>query len=307
MLHKLLEVPSDTPIEIAGKKGKSVGLVEIPEIFVDNTDRNRTSPFAFTGNRFEFRAVGSLANCAGAMTTLNAAVAEQLIAFRKDLDKELATGKALNVAIMDTLKPIIASIIDVVCFDGNGYTDEWKAEAKRRGLDVETSVPEMIKVFTSPESVAMFRETGVYSEKELQARNEVKWETYSKMIQIESRVMARMAINHIIPAALEYKSRLLQEVSLSKEVFGGTEECREEIYLIRGISKYVDQIREKATAMVEARKKANVLEDEYAKAVAYHEIAESFSALRRPIDKLEEIVDNRTWPLPKYRELLFIS
>ena len=307
VLHKLLEVPSDTPIEIAGKKGKSVGLVEIPEIFVDNTDRNRTSPFAFTGNRFEFRAVGSLANCAGAMTTLNAAVAEQLISFKKSLDKELAAGKAMNVAIMDTLKPIIASIIDVVCFDGNGYTDEWKAEAKRRGLDVETSVPEMIKVFTAPESVNMFKETGVYSEKELQARNEVKWETYSKMIQIESRVMARMAINHIIPAALDYKSKLLKEVALSKNVFGGTDECKEEIYLIKSISKYVDQIREKATAMVEARKKANVLEDEYAKAVAYHEIAESFSALRRPIDKLEEIVDNRTWPLPKYRELLFIS
>ena len=166
---------------------------------------------------------------------------------------------------------------------------------------------EMIKVFTAPESVNMFKETGVYSEKELQARNEVKWETYSKMIQIESRVMARMAINHIIPAALDYKSKLLKEVALSKNVFGGADECKEEIYLIRGISKYVDQIREKATAMVEARKKANVLEDEYAKAVAYHEIAESFSALRRPIDKLEEIVDNRTWPLPKYRELLFIS
>ena len=307
VLHKLLEVPSDTPIEIAGKKGKSVGLVEIPEIFVDNTDRNRTSPFAFTGNRFEFRAVGSLANCAGAMTTLNAAVAEQLISFKKSLDKELAAGKALNVAILDTLKPIIASVINVVCFDGNGYTDEWKAEAKRRGLDVETSVPEMIKQFTAPASVNMFKETGVYSEKELQARNEVKWETYSKMIQIESRVMARMAINHIIPAALDYKSKLLKEVALSKDVFGGTDECKEEIYLIKSISKYVDQIREKATAMVEARKKANVLEDEYAKAVAYHEIAESFPALRRPIDKLEEIVDNRTWPLPKYRELLFIS
>lgn len=307
VLHKLLEVPSDTPIEIAGKKGKSVGLVEIPEIFVDNTDRNRTSPFAFTGNRFEFRAVGSLANCAGAMTTLNAAVAEQLISFKKSLDKELAAGKALNVAILDTLKPIIASVINVVCFDGNGYTDEWKAEAKRRGLDVETSVPEMIKQFTAPASVNMFKETGVYSEKELQARNEVKWETYSKMIQIESRVMARMAINHIIPAALDYKSKLLKEVALSKDVFGGTDECKEEIYLIKSISRYVDQIREKATAMVEARKKANVLEDEYAKAVAYHEIAESFPALRRPIDKLEEIVDNRTWPLPKYRELLFIS
>ena len=307
VLDHIEESGNDDLVSLAGKQGMKLDIPQIPELLIDNTDRNRTSPFAFTGNRFEFRAVGSLANCAGAMTTLNAAVAEQLIAFRKDLDKELATGKALNVAIMDTLKPIIASIIDVVCFDGNGYTDEWKAEAKRRGLDVETSVPEMIKQFTAPASVNMFKETGVYSEKELQARNEVKWETYSKMIQIESRVMARMAINHIIPAALEYKSRLLQEVSLSKEVFGGTEECREEIYLIRGISKYVDQIREKATAMVEARKKANVLEDEYAKAVAYHEIAESFSALRRPIDKLEEIVDNRTWPLPKYRELLFIS
>lgn len=307
VLRKLLEVPSDTPIEIAGKKGKSVGLVEIPEIFVDNTDRNRTSPFAFTGNRFEFRAVGSMANCAGAMTTLNAAVAEQLVAFKKSLDVELAAGKPLNVAILDTLKPIIASVIDTVCFDGNGYTEEWKEEAKRRGLDTETSVPEMIKVFTAPASVKMFKETGVYTEKELEARNEVKWETYTKKIQIESRVMGRMAINHIIPAALDYKSKLLQEVSLSKTVFGGTDECKEEVYLIKSISKYVDQIREIATAMVEARKKANVLTDEYAKAVAYHEIAESLFALRRPIDKLEEIVDNRTWPLPKYRELLFIS
>ena len=307
VLRKLLEVPSDTPIEIAGKKGKSVGLVEIPEIFVDNTDRNRTSPFAFTGNRFEFRAVGSTANCAGAMTTLNAAVAEQLVAFKKSLDVELAAGKPLNVAILDTLKPIIASVIDTVCFDGNGYTDEWKEEARRRGLDTETSVPEMIKVFTAPASVKMFKETGVYTEKELEARNEVKWETYTKKIQIESRVMGRMAINHIIPAALDYKSKLLQEVALSKTVFGGTDECKEEVYLIKSISKYVDQIREMATAMVEARKKANVLTDEYAKAVAYHEIAESLFALRRPIDKLEEIVDNRTWPLPKYRELLFIS
>ena len=171
VLHKLLELPSDTPIEIAGKKGKSLGLVEIPEIFVDNTDRNRTSPFAFTGNRFEFRAVGSSANCAGAMTTLNAAVAEQLLDFKAALDVELAKGKALNVAVMDTLKPIIASIIDVVCFDGNGYSDEWKVEAKRRGLNVETSVPEMIKEFTRPESIAMFTRTGVYTEAELKARN----------------------------------------------------------------------------------------------------------------------------------------
>ncbi len=307
VLHKLLEVPSDTPIEIAGKKGKSVGLVEIPEIFIDNTDRNRTSPFAFTGNRFEFRAVGSSANCAGAMTTLNAAVAEQLKLFKKDVDKEIAKGKAVNVAVMDSLKPIIASVLGVVCFDGNGYTEEWKEEAKKRGLDVETSVPEMIKVFTKAESVKMFTGTGVYTEKELEARNEVKWETYSKKVQIESRVLVRMATNHIIPAVLDYKSRLLKEVALCKEVFGSTDNCATELELISKISTYVEDIRVKAAAMKEARKEANAISDEYGKAVAYHKIADALYDLRKPIDKLEEIVDNRTWPLPKYRELLFIS
>lgn len=307
VLRKLLEVPSDTPIEIAGKKGKSLGLVEIPEIFVDNTDRNRTSPFAFTGNRFEFRAVGSSANCAGAMTTLNAAVAEQLISFKASLDVELAKGKALNVAVMDTLKPIIASIIDVVCFDGNGYTPQWEEEARRRGLDTETSVPEMIKVFTRPESVEMFTKTGVYTEKELEARNDVKWEMYIKKVQIESRVMVRMAVNHIIPAAIDYKRRLLEEVALSKKVFGDTAECSVELGLIKEISGFVNDISAKAEAMKEARKKANAIEDSYERAVAYHKIAEALQGLRKPIDKLEERVDNKTWPLPKYRELLFIS
>jgi len=307
VLHKILEVPSDTPIEIVGKKGKSVGLIEIPEIFVDNTDRNRTSPFAFTGNRFEFRAVGSSANCAGAMTALNAAVADQLTSFKAALDVELAKGKKLNVAVMDTLKPIIASVIDVVCFDGNGYTDEWKAEAARRGLDVETSVPEMIKVFTAPESVEMFTRTGVYTLKELEARNEVKWETYSKKVQIESRVLVRMSINHILPAVLEYKSKLLKEVALCKEVFGSIDSCTAELDIISKISTYVEDIRVKAAEMKEARKKANAIECEYEKARAYHEIAESLDDLRTPIDKLEEIVDNKLWPLPKYREMLFIS
>jgi len=307
VLHKLLEVPSDTPIEIAGKKGKNLGLVEIPEIFVDNTDRNRTSPFAFTGNRFEFRAVGSCANCAGAMTTLNAAVAEQLIAFKASVDKELATGKKSNVAIMDTLKPIIKSVLDVVCFDGNGYTEEWKEEAKRRGLDVETNVPKMFCEFTKPAAVEMFTKTGVYTEKELIARNEVKWETYIKKVQIESRVMVRMALNHIIPAALEYKSKLLQEVALAKEVYGGYDNCTTEMMILADINKFVEQVRVKATEMREARKAANAIEDDYQRALAYHDIAESFPALRRPIDKLEELVDNKMWPLPKYRELLFIN
>ena len=307
VLHKLLEVPSDTPIEIAGKKGKSVGLVEIPEIFVDNTDRNRTSPFAFTGNRFEFRAVGSCANCAGAMTTLNAAVAEQLIAFKADVEKELAAGKKTNVAILDALKPIIKSVIDTVCFDGNGYTEEWKKEAARRGLDIETNVPKMFTEFTKPASVEMFTKTGVYSKKELEARNEVKWETYTKKVQIESRVMVRMAINHIIPAALEYKAKLLQEVALAKSIYGDVESCATELKILETINKYVDEVRVKTRAMKDARKAANAIEDEYKRALAYHEIAESLYDLRKPIDKLEEVVDNKMWPLPKYRELLFIS
>ena len=307
VLHKLLEVPSDTPIEIAGKKGKSVGLVEIPEIFVDNTDRNRTSPFAFTGNRFEFRAVGSCANCAGAMTTLNAAVAEQLLDFKAAVDKELAAGKTLQVAVMDTLKPIIASVIDTVCFDGNGYTEEWKEEAKRRGLDVETNVPKMFCEFTKPASVEMFTRTGVYTEKELIARNEVKWETYVKKVQIESRVMVRMAINHIIPAAVAYKADLMKELTLAKELFGNLDTCATEVKILDRINKYIEQVGEKAQAMKEARKAANAIEDEYERALAYHEIAESLYGFRRPIDKLEEVVDNKLWPLPKYRELLFIS
>ena len=307
VLHKLLEVPSDTPIEIAGKKGKSVGLVEIPEIFVDNTDRNRTSPFAFTGNRFEFRAVGSCANCAGAMTTLNAAVAEQLIIFKAAVEKEIAAGKKTNVAIMDALKPIIKSVLGTVCFDGNGYSEEWKQEAIKRGLDVETNVPKMFAEFTKPAAIEMFTKTGVYTEKELEARNEVKWETYTKKVQIESRVMVRMALNHIVPAALEYKAKLLKEVSLAKEIYGNLDSCTTELRILDDINKYVEEVRVKATAMKEARKAANAIEDEYKRALAYHEIAESLYSLRRPIDKLEEVVDNKMWPLPKYREMLFIS
>ena len=307
VLRKLLTVPSDTAIEIAGKKGTSLELVEIPEIFVDNTDRNRTSPFAFTGNRFEFRAVGSSANCAGALTTLNAAVAEQLLDFKEKLNMELAAGKALNIAVMDTLKPLIASVIDVICFDGNGYTEEWRHEAERRGLDTETSVPEMIKVFSRPESVAMFKRTGVFTESELNARNEVKWETYSKKVQIESRVLVRMAINHIIPAAVSYKSLLLKELAANKEVFGNLDGCATELALVQKVNAYVEKIDDLAREMKEARKRANAIESEYEKAVAYHGIAESFNGIRQPIDKLEEIVDNRLWPLPKYRELLFIS
>ena len=309
VLHKLLTVPSDTPIEIAGKKGQSVGIVEIPEIFVDNTDRNRTSPFAFTGNRFEFRAVGSSANCAGAMTALNAAVAEQLKAFKAAVDKEMAAGKEMSIAFMDCLKPIIKSIIGVVCFDGNGYTDEWKAEAAKRGLDTETNVPKMFKAYTSPDAIKLFTSLGIYSEKELEARNEVKWETYSKKVQIEARVMGRMAINHVIPAAIDYQTRLLQNIDLCKESFPNDYQtlAATQIGLIKDISFLIKEIHTSVDAMVQARAKANEIQCEYEKALAYHEIADSLFGIRKFIDQLEEICDNSTWPLPKYREILFIN
>ena len=306
VLEKLVELPSGTPIEIAGKKGTSVGAIGIPEIFVDNTDRNRTSPFAFTGNRFEFRAVGSSANCAGAMITLNTAVAEQLLDFKAALDAELAAGKELNVAVVDTLKPLIESILKVVCFEGNGYSEEWKKEAKKRGLDTENVVPKMIREYLKDDSVKMFTRCGVFSERELHARNEVKLETYVKKIQIEARVMGRMALNHIIPAALEYQTRLLQNASLQKELLGADAPAVE-IDLARKISSLIADIRKKVVDMTEARKKANKLEDAYEKALAYSEIADLLPGIRKPIDDLEEIVDNATWPLPKYRELLFIS
>ena len=309
ILKKIIEVPSDTPIEIAGKKGRKLGLVEIPEILVDNTDRNRTSPFAFTGNRFEFRAVGSSANCAGALTTLNAAVADQLASFYADLKAALSAGKKLNIAVMDLLKPMIKETIDTICFDGNGYTSEWQKEAKKRGLDTETVVPKMFSAFTKKDAVEMFARTGVYTEKELVARNEVKWETYVKKVQIEARVLGRMATNHVIPAALEYKTRLLRSVELSKEIFPKEylKQSAPEIELAKEASSLIAEIRKKVDALIEQRKSANVIEDIYKKALAYHEVAESIEDIRKPIDRLEEIVDNELWPLPKYRELLFIN
>ncbi|MCQ2071798.1 MAG: glutamine synthetase III [Bacteroidaceae bacterium] len=309
VLRKLLTLPSDTPIEIMGKKGASVGLVEIPEIFIDNTDRNRTSPFAFTGNRFEFRAVGSSANCGGAMAALNASVADQLTEFKGQVDAQLSQGKALNVAIMDALKPIIASIIDVICFDGNGYSDEWHKEAARRGLDVETSIPKMISAFLDKSSVEMFARTGVYSRKELEARNEVKWNTYTKKVQIEARVIGRMAINHIIPAALAYQTKLLKNLSLMKDVFGESfsQQGGAEIEIVKKISQLTTDLRSRVDDMVEARKNANSIECEFEKACAYQAISDSLLPIRKLVDELEEIVDNDMWPLPKYRELLFIN
>ena len=308
VMRKLLTVADNTEIVIAGKHPYDLGLVEIPAIFVDNTDRNRTSPFAFTGNRFEFRAVGSKANCSGAMTTLNSAVAEQLIDFKKLVDEELATGGSLQVACMRTLKPMIAAVLDTVCFDGNGYSDEWQREAQKRGLDTERCVPKMFLENVKSSAVEMFEKLGVFTAAELQARNEVKFETYVKLIQIEARTLGDLAINHIIPAATTYQSKLLKNVALMKSLFPQEWESLSayEISLIKKIAGYNAEIKMKVDAMVEKRRIANRIEDAYEKAMAYYEIAESFMGIRRPIDSLEEIVDDNVWPMPKYRELLWI-
>ena len=308
VLHKLLTVSDDTDIVIAGKQAYDLGLVEIPEIFVDNTDRNRTSPFAFTGNRFEFRAVGSKANCSSAMTTLNAMVAEQLIDFKAAVDKEIAAGASVKVAVMKTLKPLIAEIIDTVCFDGNGYAEEWPIEAQKRGLDIERCVPKMFLENVKPEAVAMFEKLGVFTAAELEARNEVKFETYIKLVQIEARVLGDLAINHIIPAATTYQSTLLKNVAMMKNLFPVEWEtmASHELCIIKKIAAYNATIKTKVDEMVQKRKVANKLEDGYEKAILYYEIAESFNAIRKPIDKLEEIVDDNIWPMPKYRELLWI-
>lgn len=291
-----------------GKKGVKLGVGQIPEIIFDNTDRNRTSPFAFTGNRFEFRALGSSANCASAMTALNSAVAEQLRTFKTEVDALIANGKGKNEALYEVLKKYIRESRPIR-FNGNGYSDEWRAEAAERGLDCGTSVPLIYDSYTSAQSVKTFE--GVLSEVELHARNEVKWEIYTKKIQIESRVLGDLSLNHIIPVAIQYQSVLLKNVTRLKQIYTDDAAFRtiaaEQLILIEKIATHVNTVNAKVHEMIEARKRANVIENERAKAIAYHdEVAPFFDTIRYHIDKLELIVDNEMWTLPKYRELLFI-
>ena len=286
-----------------------LGIGRIPEILLDTTDRNRTSPFAFTGNRFEFRAVGSEANCASAMIALNTAVAEQLIEFKKDVDELMEKGEPKVSAIIQVIRKYI-KLCKPNRFDGNGYSDEWKEEAARRGLDCETSCPIIFDRYLAPESIKMFEETGVMTQKELEARNEVKWETYTKKIQIEARVLGDLVMNHIVPIATEYQTKLLDNVYKMKGLFPAEEAehlSSENLAIIRKISEHTIYIKEHVDAMVEARKVANKIADEREKAIAYHDnISPMLEQIRYHIDKLELIVDDQMWTLPKYRELLFI-
>ncbi|WP_305308161.1 glutamine synthetase III family protein [Paramuribaculum intestinale] len=293
---------------LAARKELELNLSQIPEIMRDNTDRNRTSPFAFTGNRFEFRAVGSSANCGAAMIALNAAVAEQLILFKKAVDERMASGLSQNDAILEEIRILIKSS-KAIHFDGNGYSDEWKEEAARRGLDCETSVPLIFDAYQRKSSVDMFRTTGVFSEVELAARNEVKWEMYTKKVQIEARVLGDLAINHVIPVATQYQSILLDNVLKMRQVFGidRTDLTASVTDSIEKLTQHITVIREEVAAMVDDRRVANRLESEREKALAYHDrVVPHMDTIRYHIDKLELMVDNEMWPLPKYREMLFI-
>ena len=304
-----LEKSEPEDLMLAGKQGMKLDIARIPELLIDNTDRNRTSPFAFTGNRFEFRAVGSEANCASAMLALNAAVAEQLKLFKAEVDGKIATGKDKFAAILEVLRKDIKEC-KAIHFDGNGYSDEWKEEAKRRGLDCETSVPVIFDNYLKESSIKMFESTGVMTRKELEARNEVKWETYTKKIQIEARVLGDLTMNHIIPIATRYQTSLVDNVYKMKDLFPADKASvlsARNLEIIEDIACRTNFIKEKVDEMIEARKVANKIENEREKAIAYHDtIVPMLEEIRYHIDKLELVVDDQMWTLPKYRELLFI-
>ena len=309
VLDHMEDSSTDELIALGGKHGMKLDIPQIPELLIDNTDRNRTSPFAFTGNRFEFRAVGSEANCASAMIALNTAVAEQLTEFKKEVDELIEKGEPKISAIIQVVRKYI-KLSKPIRFDGNGYSDEWKEEAARRGLDCETSCPVIFDQYLTEDSVRMFESAGVMTRKELEARNEVKWETYTKKIQIEARVLGDLVMNHVVPVAIEYQSKLIDNVYKMKQIFPAEEAEKlsaENLAIIRKIAEHTSYIKEHVDTMVEARKVANKIVDERAKAIEYHDkITPMLEQIRYHIDKLELIVDDQMWTLPKYRELLFI-
>ena len=306
VLDKLEASRSDSAIRFNAKNVfKMSGISHIPALLRDNTDRNRTSAFAFTGNRFELRAVGSSDNCAEAMIVLNTAVADEFTAFRERVDARIEAGVRKEKAIYEELKSMIRSS-RAIRFDGNGYSEEWRAEAARRGLDCETCAPRVFDRYLDPSSVEMFARMGVLSKVELEARTEVKWETYTKKIQIEGRVLGDLTMNHIVPIASRYEALLLDKVYKISQIGQGLD-ASADVELIKRIQQHTALIQQLTHDMIEARKVANKIEDQREKALAYHDtVAVYFDQIRKHVDRLEEIVDDQMWPLPKYRELLFL-
>jgi glutamine synthetase len=309
LLTHIEESETNELFNLKGKQGMEIDIPQIPDLIVDNTDRNRTSPFAFTGNRFEFRAPGSSVNCASAMIALNAAMAEALTSFKKRVDAKIAQGQEKIPAILEVLKDDVKTC-KPIRFDGNGYSEEWVKEAAKRGLDVEKSCPVIFEHYLDESSIKMFESTKVMNKKELEARNEVKWETYVKTVQIEARVLGDLAMNHIIPVATHYQSKLIKNVQGMKEVF--TQERAERLSsrnmkLIEEIAERTEKIEQLVEDLTEARRVANRIEDIHQRAIAYHDtVCPHMEAIRKEIDKLELIVEDGLWTLPKYRELLFI-
>ena len=304
-----LEQTTDDTISLSSKHELRLDIPQIPELLIDNTDRNRTSPFAFVGNRFEFRAVGAEANCASAMIALNAAVAETLADFRQRVDALTADGMTTMAAVLRLVREDITAC-RAIRFDGNGYSNEWREEAERRGLDTEASVPLVIDRYLDAASVEMFAKTHVFTRAELEARNEIKWETYTKKVQIEARVFGDLCLNHIIPVATRYQSQLIDNVHKLREIFSDEEAMTlssDNVQLIRQIAAHTTYITKNVERLVEARKVANRIENIREKAIAYHDtVAPLIEDIRYHVDKLELVVDDELWPLPKYREMLFI-
>ena len=290
---------TDLKLNIIGK---------IPEILLDNTDRNRTSPFAFTGNKFEFRAVGSSANCSSAMTTINTIVANQLIIFKKSVDELIAKGINKDEAILQILRGYIVDSKRIL-FEGNGYGEEWVKEAAKRGLSNIKSAPRALEAFVSKQTMEMFERLHILSHVEQEARFEIYQETYTKKIQIESRIIGDLAQNHIIPIALKYQNTLIENAKGLKEMFAAAEFKKYsavQLRLIAEISDHISVIQDSVDKMIEARKKANKIEDAKKRAYAYADnVKPFFDTIRYNVDKLELLVDDEMWPLPKYRELLY--
>ena len=294
---------------LKGKQGMEIDIPQIPDLIIDNTDRNRTSPFAFTGNRFEFRAPGSSANCASAMIALNSAMAEALNSFKKRVNERIKKGESKLSAIVDVLREDIKTC-KPIRFDGNGYSDEWVREAAKRGLDVEKSCPKIFEHYLDKSSIQMFEATKVMNRKELEARNEVKWETYVKTVQIEARVMGDLSMNHIIPVATHYQSQLIKNVQGMKDVFPTEQANRlsaRNMKLIQEIAERTERIEQLVDDLTDARRVANRIYNIHERAITYHDtVCPKMDAIRYEIDHLEMIVEDGLWSLPKYRELLFI-
>ena len=309
MLDEIENRVTDEKMSPEEKTAIKLDIGKIPEILLDNTDRNRTSPFAFTGNRFEFRAVGSSANCASAMIPLNTALAVQLVDFKIEVDSIIEKGVKKDEAILQVLRRLIKKS-KAIRFDGNGYSEEWKLEAEKRGLDCEAIVPLIYDAYLTPQSRELFKRANVYNDVEMEARTEVRHELYSKKIQIEARVLSDLAMNHILPTVIEYQAMLISSTQGMKNLYEASEYTTlsaRRLKLIKEISEHVEKIEDKVSEMIEARKQANNIEDAREKAIAYATVIfPFFDEIRYHIDKLELIVDNEKWPLPKFRELLFI-